>query len=208
MLESFYGKQDSSGVSDAFRSKGFSPEWRLSVGGDAEGEPVTLGSLPPFLRTLLVTDGTVTKSLEAYYWEPVAVEAVTNQVLEAQSPIAWLDVQAGEEVVARKVLLRGKGSQTLYASAFSIIRLSLIPEQLRDRLLSGKLGIGELMREYGLETYRDIQEFGRTRDMSRYGGPETDMPCVYRTYRIIFDHRPVILVSECFPVAVFQRAHD
>src|SRR5262245_31461994 len=30
--------------------------------------------LPPLLRALLLTDGTVTKVLEAYLWEPIRVE--------------------------------------------------------------------------------------------------------------------------------------
>jgi chorismate-pyruvate lyase len=204
MLQSYYDKRGPGGENLAFRSKGFvAPDWSLS-GIDRKG--ITMASLPPFLRTLLVTDGTVTKSLEAYYWEPVRVDNVSNTVVTSESEIDWLDVRNGEEVIARGVQLRGGMSRTLYASAFSIIRMALIPEALRTRLLAGQLGIGELIRECGLETYRELLEFGYTTDMSRFGGPETNLECVYRTYRIILDHRPAILVSECFPVAVFNGA--
>lgn len=202
MLQSFYHNRESDGASIVFRSKGFSPDWQLA---SQYRKPMAMESLPPFLRTLLVTDGTVTKSLEAFYWEPVVIEGVRNTVIEAESDIGWLDVSAGEKVVARSVLLRGGRSGALYASAFSIIRHSLIPESLRKNLLAGSLGIGELIRECGLETYREIQEFGHATDMSAYGGPQTDVECVYRTYRIILDHRPAILVSECFPVAAFSQ---
>lgn len=205
MLDSYYEKRGSSGTGHAFRSKGFSPDWQIT-GVDAE--PTTMASLPPFLRTLLVADGTVTKSLEAYYWEPVIIDGVSNTVLEAQAEIPWLEVQPGEQVVARSVLLRGSRTKTLYASAFSIIRLALIPQQLRESLLAGTLGIGELIRECGLETFRELQEFGHARDMSDYGGPKTNNECVFRTYRIILNHRPAILVSECFPISAFSAGHQ
>jgi len=201
MLENYYGKRSSDGESTAFRCKGFSPDWQLS---GLDQEAIAMANLPPFLRVLLVTDGTVTKSLEAYYWEPVAIEGASNTVVISQSEIEWLGVKAGEQVIARSVLLRGAHTKTLYASAFSIIRLALIPATLREKLLAGTIGIGELIRESGLETYRELQEFGRTTDMSRYGGPQTTTDCVFRSYRIILDHRPAILVSECFPVSAFR----
>ena len=34
---------------------------------------LNVAALPPFLRVLLTTDGTVTKSLEAYFWESIEV---------------------------------------------------------------------------------------------------------------------------------------
>ena len=34
--------------------------------------------LPPLLRILLVTDGTVTKTLEAYYWERISVDQLAQ----------------------------------------------------------------------------------------------------------------------------------
>lgn len=204
MLDSYYSKRGSGSETQAFRSKGFvGPDLALS---NSDRKSLTMASLPPFLRTLMVTDGTVTKSLEAFYWEPVHVGNVSNQLETSASDIEWLGVSAGEEVIGRSVLLRGGSSQTLYASAFSIIRLALIPETLRSRLMAGQLGIGELIRECGLETYRELLEFGYTTDMSNFGGPETNIECAYRTYRIILDHRPAILVSECFPIATFNGA--
>jgi chorismate-pyruvate lyase len=201
MLENYYGKHSADPDSAVFRCKGFSPDWQFS---GADRKAVTMASLPPFLRVLLVTDGTVTKSLEAYYWEPVVIDNVSNQITVAQSDIEWLGVESGEEVMTRRVLLRGERTKMLYASAFSIIRLTLIPPALKEKLLAGVIGIGELIRESGLETYRELQEIGSTTDMSQYGGPRTDTDCVFRSYRIILDHRPAILVSECFPIAVYR----
>ena len=62
-----------------FKTKGF-------IDGGAvinnNGEEVDLSLLPPFLRTLLVTDGTVTKSLEAFYWEPIKVVSITQELVQ------------------------------------------------------------------------------------------------------------------------------
>ena len=48
-----------------------------------------MSQLPPFLRVLLTTDGTVTKSLESYFWEPVAVVNISQhpQVLDTGLPL-------------------------------------------------------------------------------------------------------------------------
>lgn len=172
------------------------------------GSDFQLALLPPFLRSLLVTDGTVTRTLEAYYWEPVGVENVRNRLEIATRHLAWLDLHPGDEVISRQVLLRGANSRRIYACAHSLIRSSQLPDALRERLLLGRLGIGELIRECGLESFRQLLEFGSTRDMAEFGGPATVTDCVYRSYRIMIGHAPAILVSECFPLQVFSAAQD
>jgi chorismate-pyruvate lyase len=189
---------------DRFKSKGFDPEWRFDP---EDGDGLAMARLPPFLRTLLVTDGTVTKSLEAYYWEPVTVACRANRQVAAREAVDWLEVPAGEALIARSVLLQGVRSGRTFASALSVIRVALIPEPLRESLLAGQLGIGELIRECGLETYRELREIGRSRDMGRYGGPCEPRECVFRSYRIIIGHRPAMLVTECFPIDVFAAPH-
>ena len=203
MLTSYYEKRGLWREGAVFRSKGYSQDWCIT--GQRQ-DTIAMADVPPFLRTLLVTDGTVTKSLEAYYWEPIQVDAVSNATVSAGYDIEWLDVRAGEEVLARSVLLRGNHSATLYASAFSIIRLSLIPDELKAKLLRGELGIGELIRECGLESYRELLEFGQATDMSLFGGPETNQACLFRTYRITIAHQPAMLISECFPVDVYAAS--
>lgn len=202
MLEAYYDKRGDAGKYQVFRSKGFSADWKI---GGAEREEVLMGSLPPFLRSLLVTDGTVTKSLEAYYWEPVSVQGVSQKVSDAEAGIDWLEIKAGDPVLGRYVQLRGNVSERTYANAFSIIRLELIPADLRSKLLDGSLGIGELIRNCGLETYRELMEIGLTDDLSLHGEyAESREECVYRTYRIILNHQPAILVTEYFPVKLFR----
>jgi chorismate-pyruvate lyase len=201
MLSAYYAKRGVEPAYAVFRSRGFSPDWEIE-GRDCDNLP--MAALPPFLRTLLVTDGTVTKSLEAFYWEPIEVATVSQAVVQAEDDIGWLDVGKGEEVIGRRVILRGRTSGVLYTRAHSIIRPRLIPETLRARLMAGSLGIGELIRDCGLETYRELLEIG-------VGGPVPGMTDteaapgvhIHRTYRIVVGGEPAILVTEYFPMAVF-----
>jgi len=98
-------------MNSLFKTGGFSEPEQLpyTTCGDLD-----LGELPAFLRVLLTTDGTVTKSLEAYFWEPVAVEPVHqfSHCLERDAP--YIECEQGAEVVVRSVQLKGKRTGTRY----------------------------------------------------------------------------------------------
>lgn len=173
-----------------FRSRGFVPGGVIT---NARAEELDLAALPPFLRTLLVTDGTVTKHLEAFFWEPVEVENLGQYTLTLEVDAPWLALAAGASVLRRRVRLRGVRSARLYAEAESLIRLECVPERLRTELVSGHIGIGELLREKGLETYREIFDVGSAAGDS-----------VYRTYRIVIGRQPAILITETFPCAAYR----
>jgi hypothetical protein len=70
-----------------FKTRGFVPGGIIT---NARDESLALEALPPFLRTLLVTDGTVTKHLEAYFWEEVAVENLGQGMVRLATPFPWL----------------------------------------------------------------------------------------------------------------------
>lgn len=168
---------------------------------NAKSESLDLQQLPPFLRTLLVTDGTVTKSLEAYFWEPVQVDTLRQSTVTLVQAQEWLHCQPGDTVLQREVRLLGSHSGKVYAYARSLIRLEILPTHLRDALLQGSIGIGELLRETGLETYREILDMGSEQDESLTGFFELQ-PCgelIYRTYRIMAQHEPAIQITEYFP---------
>lgn len=200
MLSTYYAKRGIEPAYAVFRSRGFSPDWEIPGAHDS----LAMAALPPFLRTLLVTDGTVTKSLEAFYWEAIDVGTVWQDVIRAEESIDWLDVPKGEEIIGRRVHLRGRTSGVLYTRANSVIRPLLIPDALRTGLMAGSLGIGELIRDCGLETYRELLEIGVSGPTSSGADPDAVAgPHIHRTYRIVVGGRPAILVTEYFPMAVF-----
>ncbi len=185
-----------------FRSSGYLADSRIS---GSDGGEFQVDELPPFLRTLLVTDGTVTKSLEAWFWEPVVVtpRQQHRQVLDA--PLESLSAGAGDELLRREVCLTGKDSGRDYACARSLLRLAALPEGMRAGMLEGRIGIGELLREQGVETYREIIMLdylrrGRHQDALLR---QFDDDLVSRSYRIQVSGEPAILVTEYFPVSVY-----
>ncbi len=185
-----------------FRTRGY------LAGGvvtNARREDLDLGALPPFLRTLLVTDGTVTKSLEAWFWEPVRVRTLGQHRERLPKPEPWLEMEAGGEMLHRQVVLEGQQSGRLLVFADSAIRLERLPARLREALLAERIGIGELLRECGLETYREILELGERHDapIAALLGRPAGCRLIYRTYRINQGGEPAILITEYFPLALY-----
>jgi chorismate-pyruvate lyase len=199
MVQRYYDKPLAPPGGTPLRWEGFLRDGALPL---ADGGALPLAELPAFLRALLVTDGTVTKILEAYFWEPVEVETLQQDLVTAERPIDWVGVRPGDRVLIRRARLRGVDSGRVYANAFSVIRPELIPETFRQRLIDREIGIGVLIRDSGLESYREVLEVGVEPAVDARGsGGEADS--VYRTYRIIIDRKPVILITEGFPLAIY-----
>lgn len=188
-----------------FKTKGYVKGGIIT---NCKQEDLDIEAMPPFLRTLLITDGTVTKSLEAFFWEPVVVENLGQEVIQLPKGQDWLGMKSGDTGLQREVRLKGVNSENVYAYAKSILKLDLLPQQIQDDLLSGKIGIGEMLRERGLETYREIMDIGREIDKSLasvigdIGGGEL----IYRTYRVFINHEPMMLITEKFPYRLYSRA--
>lgn len=200
MVQRYYGKPPGGEDRSAFSSEGF---LRDGVIPRRDGGNIRLAAIPPFLRALLATDGTVTKILSAYFWEPVEVQTLQQEFSAAEQPIGWIQVNAGDHVLIRHARLRGADSGEVYAYAFSVIRTELIPETFRRRLIDREIGIGVLIRDSGLESYRDVLEVGVEESHSGDSEDAGDSQLVFRTYRIIINRKPVILITESFPVALY-----
>lgn len=157
-------------------------------------------------RILVTTDGTVTHVLEAYTGERIRVLKVS----EANVPWddfrnAQLDLSGGETVVKRTVLLRGAQSGENLIYAVSRIAMDRLPARLRAELLGSDDPLGRLIGQHRLETFREILVSGQEPAGARgtfFGMDEKDM-MIFRTYRIIMNARPVMLITERFPATAF-----
>lgn len=180
-------------MKNLFISSGYLHDPIITMAGGARFD---LSQLPPFLRVLLTTDGTVTKSLESYFWEPIDIHC-TYQGEEKLSEQAWsINRQLGDSVLTRRVVLQGAHSSRCFVRAQSYIVTELLPEDMRIALKEERMGIGELLRESGLETYRELIEFGIA-----YDGERDDL---WRTYRIMLGHKPCMQITERFDLALFR----
>lgn len=162
---------------------------------------INFEELSPFRRALLVIDGTVTKFLEAYLWEPILVENLYQKRVVVNRDIALLDLRKGEKVIKRKVLLRGKNSGEVYTFAESYIRVDRLKKDVRRDLENGIIGIGELLRDRRVETYREIVNYGKRKAgrLGKYFGINRDSHILFRKYVIFSGGKPVIMITEKFP---------
>src|SRR5689334_25342294 len=88
-------------------------------------------SLSPILRGLLVTDGTVTRTLEAYFGEAIGVDVLGHAERITEVPYPQIDIAAGDRVLHRYVRLVGRTTRKVYAVAESVAMLEHISAQMR-----------------------------------------------------------------------------
>jgi chorismate-pyruvate lyase len=162
---------------------------------------INLRTLTPFQRSLMVIDGTVTKFIEAYTMEPVEIIRLGQEKRRLPTDHAWLEAPQGARVIARQVLLRGKYSYTIYAYAVSLVMPDRLQEITKQGLEIEGEGLGRMLLNNQTETYREILWYGKEQVN---GLPDsirrlTNNEFISRTYRIIADGCPIMLINEKFP---------
>lgn len=178
--------------------------------GAATAEPaerIDWSTLPPFLRVLLVTDGTVTKNLEAFFWEPIDVDLLLHAQQSSDRDYAEVGVTRNSPIIRRRIVLRGRITGSAYAFAETIIANEALPADMQSTLVDRKVGIGELLRQRRAETFREIVSVERTTagQWAAYLGVETSEPVATRTYTIALGGRPCVSIVEVFPEARFRN---
>ncbi len=162
--------------------------------------------LPPILRALLASDGTVTKLLEAFYAEPIEVQRLSHAEFPAEHDLPPLDIVRGDTLLHRRILMCGARSATVYGFAQSYLRTDLLWPGVRDDLVRGTLGIGELMRARRIETYREplTCEFCPAAELAPDLRVAPHDLLVSRTYRIFVGRAPCIYIVDKFPFALYS----
>ena len=168
----------------------------LQLGG------LDLSALPLLQRILLVSDGTLTDTLEAAFLERIGVQKNVMDVSTAPSRIDALELDAGQAVMRRRILLFGEVTGRRYLYAESSIVVDRLPPRLRQELLESNKPLGRLWVEHKLETCKELLDAARrpAGDLaSHFAGCEPDREFLVRTYRVISGTRPLMLITEYFP---------
>lgn len=188
---------------DSFLTSNGSSAMRATLGTDS----LCFSMLPPFLRVLLVTDGTVTKSLAAYFGEPIRIGVLSHSELASERAYPVLDLLRGDLIILRRVTLNGKRSKTIYALAESVVASARISERLRRELSSERKGIGELIRDSRLETYRDILSIKQSTadELATDLGVKYSARVAIRRYVVCIAGQAAIEIEEVFPESHYQR---
>jgi chorismate-pyruvate lyase len=168
--------------------------------------PVDPKELSSFQRILLTTDGMVTEMLEAYLWERMIVVKLSQEQVPSEVDVPELEIQKGENVLQRTILLRGRMSHKNHIFAHSVIAPDRLNDRIRDGLVHSGKAIGLLILEDRLETFREILSCGREQagDLAEHFAIDPDAYLIYRTYRVIVNRSPIMLITEKFPESEFQ----
>ncbi|ALG69299.2 chorismate--pyruvate lyase family protein [Beggiatoa leptomitoformis] len=170
---------------------------RVTIMQDA----LTLTKLSPFQRILLITDGTLTELLEAYLQEPIIVIKLAETMLDSTEAIPALEINIGQKIIKRDILLQGKetGKNWLYAE--SVIVPDRLEASFREQLLGSKTPIGKLWLAHRLETFKEKLTFtaepaGELADFFKVVTTDT---LLSRTYRVFSQRLAIMMITEKFP---------
>ncbi len=167
---------------------------------NAAGPPnLELAALDPLLRTLLFTDGTVTRVLEAHTLCDVAVELVeqTRMRLSAQAA-GHLNVGDATECLRRRVTM-GAGKSVPLVWAESHILPSRLPAGFLGLLESAPNGIGGSIEHARIESRRELLWF-RLGKPPQWATAPAQTSSIVRLYRIVTNGQPALLIYEAFAV--------
>ena len=179
-------------ASPLFVTSAFSDSPVVNISGKA----LDLSSLPRDLRVLLVTDGTVTKTLEAMFWESVTVSVIAQR---------QVNDEAFGELLKRDVKLIGESSQNEYVFARSFINTTKMPTEIIEQLKLGREGVGWLLRQFNREQYREIVDVGLASDLPASEIPEGFENSIYRVYCINVGGKRFMQITEFFPTDIYQQ---
>lgn len=163
---------------------------------------IDLTEVEPFLRALLFTDGTVTRTLEVQALSRVSVEVVDQADMTVTGQVAsHLEAPSGTESLRRRVLISAGEAAAPAIWAESHILPSRLPPGFLSVLQGAPDGIGESLQRVELESWRDLLWFGFDShpEWSDASLP-TPSPVITRVYRVITGGQPALLISESFSV--------
>ena len=158
---------------------------------------VELGALDSFLRNLLVTDGTVSRSLEAHTLKPVVVEPVEQS--QAHPPpwaAAHLQLEHEQPCVRRRVVMRISGTEpSVWAESFVVP--ARVPAEFLRALRDHRQGIGGVLTQLKLESWRELLWFGLGAPPP-WPEPSRTEQTLRRAYVILVARAPALLITEDF----------
>ena len=165
-----------------------------------------LEELSPLQRILLIADGTLTKLLEISLDERMQIIKLLEEVFPVSSPIEELELEAGQAIVERKILLQGKLSRRNWLYANSIIVLNRLEKDFQDKLLNSHEPIGKLWIAHKIETYKEIITARRepAGDLGVHFQIDPQQILLSRTYRVFCQRAPVMMITEKFPEYYFK----
>jgi chorismate-pyruvate lyase len=178
-------------------------EIRFDLHQRSHHNPIELSTLSFLQRVLLTTDGTLTKILEAYLLEEIQIVKLSERsILAKDAPL--LELEPGDQVVEREILLQGKVSRKNFLYARSRLATNRLDEGFRDDLNS-EIPLGKLMLAHRMETFKEIVALSKESagEFAAFFQISDRDHLLSRTYRLFHRHKPVMIITEKFPERYF-----
>ena len=104
--------------------------------------------------------------------------------------------------------MRGKKTGTAYCYATSVINDQGLDPDFREELRVTQSGIGHLMAKYRIGTFRELLTYHIDvgPDYARHLPHFREDAFLSRTYRIVFEGQPIMLITENMPRSLFARS--
>lgn len=156
-------------------------------------------------RLLLITDGKITDIIQAYSGETVEAVKLQQKLIDCDARFSTLQLEKQHQVIERSILLQGKTTKTNYLYADSYLVLERLDPEIRNQLIFSRQPIGKLLKEYKVETFREIIDCGikPAGKLAQYFGIAADAEIIYRTYLVLVDGLPMMQITEKFPSSHF-----
>lgn len=165
---------------------------------------VDIAALDPSLRTLLYTDGTITRNLEVLTLSRVRVEVVEQQPCPPpEYAERYLHLDGGEDCVERRVRMLIGDSETPVVWAESHLIPDRLPAGFLDVLGTTPEGIGESLQQLMLESARELLWFG-VGALPDWVTDAAVPQALTRLYRVTSHGETALLIAESF--AIEQRS--
>jgi chorismate-pyruvate lyase len=173
------------------------------------GAHYTMPGLSDVERILVVSDGTFTYQLETFVREPIGVEILSNELVQLSArDAALLQCEPGVTAWDRRTLLRGKRTGAAYSYAASFINDEALDPDFRAELRVTQAGIGHLMAKYRMGTFRELLTYQIDAEphYAHYLPKFAGSTFLSRSYRIIFEGRAIMVITENMPRDLFATS--
>ncbi|MDD1720968.1 MAG: chorismate lyase [Euryarchaeota archaeon] len=165
-------------------------------------------SLSKAQRLLLFTDGSVTTLLEVMTGKPVTVTTLVQRIVKADTERATaLDIEEGDNINYRVVVLRNRGEERPLIYAESFAPIARLQKEFRHDLMKADVPIGKIMKQRRIESRREIRsvEVVCNEELSDLFGVPHDVHMLSRVYDIISNGLVLMRIHETFPVTYFAQ---
>src|ERR1700709_2185408 len=105
-------------------------------------------NLGALTRIFLASDGTLTRLLEAAFSEAITPHVHFQRVRKAENDLKDLDLERGQLLMERAVVLKGASTDRHFVYAKSSIVLSRLPSSFKEALENKRTTIGELWHSH------------------------------------------------------------